>query len=420
MKMPTISVIPMHGAIAKDRSVTLDILIKIEPPIVESDANARPPLNLGFVLDKSGSMYGDKLDYAKQAIAYAIQQLLPSDRLSLTLFDTKIETKIPSTLATDKQKLLETVKLIRSGSSTALHDGWVQGGIQVGEYLNRDHLNRVILLSDGLANVGETNPDVIASDVHGLMQTGITTSALGVGRDYDEDLLEAIARSGDGNFFHIASPEDLPQIFETELQGLATTLGRAVTLKLNPQAGTTVKEVLNDLEREESGAIKLPNLTVANPLKVVVRLRLPALSAVTDVLKVTLQWEDTDNQETCTQEVSLQLQVVIPEQLSDFPANQEVQEQVALLMAARARQEAIDRLDRGDMNGAVQSLQQSAVMLEAMPASAPLMEELSNLKDLAEDFEKGDRLMSRKRAMAEKYHLNRSRSAKYGKDNRNH
>lgn len=420
MKMPTISVIPMHGAIAKDRSVTLDVLIKIEPPIVESDANARPPLNLGFVLDKSGSMYGDKLDYAKQAIAYAIQQLLPSDRLSLTLFDTKIETKIPSTLATDKQKLLETVKLIRSGSSTALHDGWVQGGIQVGEYLNRDHLNRVILLSDGLANVGETNPDVIASDVHGLMQTGITTSALGVGRDYDEDLLEAIARSGDGNFFHIASPEDLPQIFETELQGLATTLGRAVTLKLNPQAGTTVKEVLNDLEREESGAIKLPNLTVANPLKVVVRLRLPALSAVTDVLKVTLQWEDTDNQETCTQEVSLQLQVVIPEQLSDFPANQEVQEQVALLMAARARQEAIDRLDRGDMTGAVQSLQQSAVMLEAMPASAPLMEELSNLKDLAEDFEKGDRLMSRKRAMAEKYHLNRSRSAKYGKDNRNH
>lgn len=420
MKMPTISVIPMHGAIAKDRSVTLDVLIKIEPPIVESDANARPPLNLGFVLDKSGSMYGDKLDYAKQAIAYAIQQLLPSDRLSLTLFDTKIETKIPSTLATDKQKLLETVKLIRSGSSTALHDGWVQGGIQVGEYLNRDHLNRVILLSDGLANVGETNPDVIASDVHGLMQTGITTSALGVGRDYDEDLLEAIARSGDGNFFHIASPEDLPQIFETELQGLATTLGRAVTLKLNPQSGTTVKEVLNDLEREESGAIKLPNLTVANPLKVVVRLRLPALSAVTDVLKVTLQWEDTDNQETCTQEVSLQLQVVIPEQLSDFPANQEVQEQVALLMAARARQEAIDRLDRGDMTGAVQSLQQSAVMLEAMPASAPLMEELSNLKDLAEDFEKGDRLMSRKRAMAEKYHLNRSRSAKYGKDNRNH
>ncbi len=415
MKMSTISLIPMHGAIAKERSVTLDVLIKIEPPMVEIDENARPPLNLGFVLDKSGSMHGDKLDYAKQAIAYAIQQLLPSDRLSLTLFDTQVETKIPSTLATDKQKLLETVKLIRSGSSTALHDGWVQGGIQVSEYLNHDHLNRVILLSDGLANVGETNPDVIASDVHGLMKTGITTSALGVGRDYDEDLLEAIARSGDGNFFHIASPEDLPQIFETELQGLATTLGCAVTLKLEPQAGTTVKAVLNDLEREESGAIKLPNLTVANPLKVVVRLRLPALSAGTDVLKVTLQWEDTENQQTCTQEAVLQLQVVSPEQLSDFPANQEVQEQVALLMAARARQEAIDRLDRGDMTGAVQSLQQSAVMLEAMPASAPLMEELSNLKDLAEDFEMGDRQMSRKRAMAEKYHLNRSRSAKYGR-----
>ncbi|ACB01075.1 Ca-activated chloride channel family protein [Picosynechococcus sp. OG1] len=415
MKMPMISLIPMHGAIAQGRSVTLDVLIKIEPPLVELDNNARPPLNLGFVLDKSGSMHGNKLDYAKQAIAYAIEQLLPSDRLSLTLFDTQVETKIPSTLATDKQRLLETIKLIRSGSSTALHDGWVQGGIQVGQYLNNDHLNRVILLSDGLANVGETNPDVIASDVHGLMKTGISTSALGVGRDYDEDLLEAIARSGDGNFFHIASPEDLPQIFETELQGLATTIGRSVTLKLDPQAGTTVKEVLNDLEREESGAIKLPNLTVANPLKVVVRLRVPACDGATDVLEVALQWEDTEHGETLAQTATLQLQVVNPEQLSDFPANPEVQEQVALLMAARARQEAIDRLDQGDVTGAVQFLNDSARTLEAMPASAPLMEELSNLKDLAEDFETGDRQMSRKRAMAEKYHLNRSRSAQYGK-----
>lgn len=76
MKMPMISLIPMHGAIAQGRSVTLDVLIKIEPPLVELDNNARPPLNLGFVLDKSGSMHGNKLDYAKQAIAYAIEQLL--------------------------------------------------------------------------------------------------------------------------------------------------------------------------------------------------------------------------------------------------------------------------------------------------------------------------------------------------------
>lgn len=204
MTTPTIALIPMHGAIAKDRSVTLDVLIKIEPPIVAIDEKIRPPFNLGFVLDKSGSMQGDKLDYAKQAIAYALQQLLPSDRLSLTLFDSHVKTKIPSTLATDKEKLLAIVKQIQAGSSTALHNGWLQGGIQVSEYLNSEHFNRVILLSDGLANVGETNPDVIASDVHGLMKTGISTSALGVGRDYDEDLLEAIARSGEGNFFHIA------------------------------------------------------------------------------------------------------------------------------------------------------------------------------------------------------------------------
>jgi Ca-activated chloride channel homolog len=178
-------------------------------------------------------MSGAKIEYARQAIAYAVQQLLPSDRLSLTLFDTNVETKIPSTLVTDKQKILD-IRRIRTGSSTALYDGWVNGGNQVKNYLNPEHLNRVILLSDGLANVGETNPDAISTEVHNMMEKGITSSAFGVGDDYDEDMLEAMARSGDGNFFHIDSPDQLPEIFEVELQGLVASLGKSVKLTLLP------------------------------------------------------------------------------------------------------------------------------------------------------------------------------------------
>lgn len=415
MTLPTLSLIPMHGAIALDRSMTLDVLVKIIPPAIDPSVE-RPPLNLGFVLDRSGSMQGSKIDYARQAVAYGIEQLLPSDRLSLTLFDTTVQTEIPSTLATDKQRLLEVVRRIRPGSSTALHAGWVNGGMQVSQYLNPEHLNRVILLSDGLANVGETNPDAIATDVHGLMQRGVTTTTLGIGADYDENLLEAMARSGDGNFFHIETPDQLPDIFATELQGLVGTVGQNVTLTLTPLAGAAIADVLNDLERTPTGSLKLPNLTIGNPIHVVLRLHIPALQTETELVQVSLQWQSPQDLEPMTLTETLALSPVRPEQMSDFPAHPEVQEQVALLMAARARKEAVQCADSGDLSGASAALRESAAVLAAMPAaSAAIAEEITVIQTLADDFETGKMASARKRALSEAFNLNRSRASEYGK-----
>ena len=418
MSQPTISLIPMHGAIPSDRSITLDVLIKIQAPEVGQPSD-RPPLNLGFVLDRSGSMQGRKIDYARQAVTFAVEQLLPSDRLSLTVFDSHVETPIPSTLATDKHHLLETIRRIRPGSSTALHAGWVNGGLQVSQYLNPEHLNRVILLSDGLANVGETNPDVIATDVHGLMQWGVTTTTLGVGADYDETLLEGMARSGDGNFFHIDSPDHLPEIFQTELQGLVGTVGQAVTLALTPLAETRMSDVLNDLEKTSDGRLKLPNLTIANPLYVVVRLQIPALTQGTAVLEVTLNWQAPGQTQGESLSQQLRLEVVAPEQMSDFPAHPEVQEQVALLMAARARQEAVGFADSGNYAGAAAVLRKSAVSLFQAPASPSIESELAAAQLLAGDFETGDKSLARKRAVHQAYHMSRGRGSDYGQKKAN-
>ncbi|MDA0673944.1 MAG: VWA domain-containing protein [Cyanobacteria bacterium] len=420
MTQPTLSILPMHGAIAAQRSLTLDVLVKITPPEIPAQLD-RPPLNLGFVLDRSGSMGGAKIDYARQAVIYGIEQLLPSDRLSLTLFDTHVHTEIPSTLAIDKHRLIDQVRRIRPGSSTALHGGWVNGGMQVGQYLNPAHLNRVIVLSDGLANVGETNPDAIAQDVHGLMQRGITTTTLGVGADYDDALLEAMARSGDGNFFHITSPEQLPNIFETELQGLATTVGHSLSLTLSPQGTVVLSDVLNDLARTPEGSLKLPNLTLGDPLYVALRLQIPALDTRTEVLQVHLQWQAPDQSAPQRLSASLHLPVVSPEQMSDFPAHPEVQEQVALLMAARARQEAITFADQGDFDAASGVLRRyGAQMAAAAPASAAIAEESAALADLSVAFEtEGPSTLARKRAKAEAYHLNRSRTSRHGQGPRN-
>lgn len=409
--LPRLELIPMHAAIASHRSTTLDILIKILPPLVAPTTD-RPALNLGLALDRSGSMQGAKLDYAKQAACFAVENLLPSDRISLVLFDTDVETPVPNTLATDKGPILDKIRRVQAGSSTALHAGWVEGGIQVSQYLNPEHLNRVILLSDGLANVGETRLDAIATDVHGLAQRGVSTTAMGVGTDYDENLLEAMARSGDGNFYHIESPAQLPALFESELMGLSATLGRQVTLRLNPQNGTVIKDVLNDFDQAPDGDYKLPNLAIGSPIYVVVRLQLPALSQAQDLCQVHLAWSDPNQPARQHLQAALSIPVVQAEQLSDFPANAEVQEQLALLMAARARKEAIECADRGDYAAADQALGQAQEMFAAMPASPAMMGEVSALGDLQADFSSGNLASARKKALYQRYDLQRSRAYK--------
>lgn len=412
---PTLELLPLHAALVQGQSVTLDVLVRVSPPSMAIDPQ-RTALNLSLVVDRSGSMSGNKIRYAREAAAFAVNHLLPCDRVSVVIFDDRIDTLVPSTLATDKTTLLKQIQAIQARGSTALHGGWVEGGTQVSQYLNPDQLNRVILLSDGLANVGESRPDRIANDVHGLAQRGVSTTTLGIGDHYSEDLLMAMARSGDGNFVHIESPDQIPAIFETELAGLSATLGQRVSLGLEPQAGVRVLDVLNDLEQTDTGRYKLPNLMVGAPLNLVVRLQVPAQNQAAELLRVRLAWDAPDQPQRQVLRAGLALPLVLAEEFSDFPAQPEVQEQVTLLMAARARREAIALSDQGDMRGARARLHDFSQSLDEacldMPLSAPLAEERAALTDLSADFDSGAVARARKKAMSQAYNLDRRGQAK--------
>lgn len=377
-----IQLIPLRAAVCSERSTTLDVLVRITPPAPEKTIE-RPQLNLGLVIDRSGSMGGQKIEYARQAASYAIEQLLPSDRVSITIYDDQIETLVPSTLATHKSHLLQQIKKIHPRNSTALHAGWEQGGIQVSQHLNPEHLNRVILLSDGLANVGETNPDVIASDVNGLTKRGVSTTTMGIGQDYNEDLLEAMARSGDGNYYYIQSPEQLPSIFQQELLGLMATVGTNVTLGIEPQAGVELVEVLNQLDVTPNGRFRLPNLVISNPVDVVVRLKVPAMTEEVDLCYFRLSWNDPEQPQEQKIRVSLRLPVVSAAQLEEFPFNSEVRQQAILMMTGRAKKEAVRLVDGGDYDRASQLLQETKQQLlnnPDLPMSAPEMEAITDLE----------------------------------------
>jgi Ca-activated chloride channel family protein len=409
MTLPTIELIPLRTAVSADQPTTLDLVVRITPPALPVTVKPRPTLNLGFVIDRSGSMAAHrKIDYAIQAVCYAIEQLLPSDRLSVTIFDDQVQTLIPNTPANNKASFIRLVKQVQPGGCTALHTGWVQGGIQVSQSLTAD-LNRVILLSDGLANQGETNPDVIATDVNGLAKRGVSTSTLGLGDDYNEDLLEAMARSGDGNYYYVASAEQLPGIFEQELKGLAATLGSSVTLAIEPKVNGVVAKVLNDLQVDAQGQFQLPNLVYGSPIDVVVRLQVPALQQPTELCGFHLRWTDTEQQ---SQELwaSLHLPGVTHTQLEALPLNQEVQQQVALMMAAQAKKEAVRLVDRGDFAAASQVLQQTKDQMLAfnLPMSAP---EAAALEDLDLDLKARKLASYRKKASSQSYARSSRRSS---------
>ena len=396
MKIPQIVLIPLRSAVCCDRPTVLDVLVRITPPELEVTPNRRPTLNIGFVIDRSGSMADrNKITYARQAVCYAIEQLLPSDRLSVTIFDDRVQVLIPSTPANNKASFTRLVEQVQPGNSTALHAGWVRGGIQVSQDLTAE-LNRIILLSDGLANVGETNPDIIASDVRGLAQRGASTTTMGVGNDYNEDLLEAMARSGDGNYYYISSAEQLPNIFERELQGLTATVGSSVTLGIEPKDDVVVADLLNDLDVDLQGRFKLPNLVVGNPIDIVVRLKVPSLSQASELCAFDLSWLDSERQPQQLRSL-LQLPSVSFDRLETLPLDREVQQQVALMMAARAKKEAIELVDRGDYNTASRVLQKSKkqILDFELPMSAP---EAAALDDL--DSELRERNIAKYRKMS--------------------
>jgi Ca-activated chloride channel homolog len=409
MNHPQIEIVPLRPAVRADVPVTLDVLVRITPPAWETQVH-RPALNLGLVLDRSGSMAAqNKIGFAQQAAVYAVQQLLPTDRVSVTIFDDKVKTIVMNTSAENKGRIVELMKRVWPGNSTALHAGWQEGGQQVRQHLLTAGLNRVILLSDGLANVGETNSDAIATDVNRLAREGVSTTAMGVGDDYNEDLLEAMARSGDGNYYYIESPQQLPDIFQTELKELLATFGNTVSLGIEPQGDAQLADVLNDLDRLPTGEFQLPNLVAGMPILVVVRVSIPPRSAEGEVCRFRLGWNAPGWPQRQEMTAALRLPVVDAATWECLAPGAEVEERAALLLIARCKKGATHCLERGDADGAAQWLKKARQILEQAPATPEMDQEEQALAQIEEHLASGVWVKFLKQA---KYQTHRRTSSK--------
>jgi Ca-activated chloride channel family protein len=379
---PKIEILASRNAVCRDVPTDLILLVRITAPRSTTEV-ARPPLNIGLVLDESGSMAGEKLTQATAAAEFLIQQLLPTDRVSVTLFEQQVRTLISSTLATEKAQLIDTIRRNYSPKGgTALHQGWVEGGLQVAKYLDSKAMNRVMLMTDGLANVGQSDPAAITADVKGLSARGVSTSTFGVGRDYNEYLLLAMAEAGDGNAFYIETPVQLADFFQTELNGLMHTIGRKVTLGLAPRSGAVITEVINNLARDEQNRLQLANLIEENPLEVVLKIRVPPQAEAAEVLEVAVGWEPPGSSERQTLLGSLRLQSVLAADFPVVPENREVLAQYVAQQMGRLKAEAGQAISEGNSDKAKAKLDEARALSSKAPEHEEVRTELAGLDQI--------------------------------------
>ena len=399
---PSLHFRPLRPAVAADGATTLDLLIQISAPPLppELSTRPRPPLNLALVIDRSGSMAGSKLSYARKAARFLAGELTSRDRLAVVTFDDEVNVLVLSQPVRDPLTFISAIDTIDAGGCTALFEGWLAGATQVAQQLDPTVLNRVLLLSDGQANEGLTDAGAIAAKVEGLTQRGISTSAFGLGSGFDEDLMGAIASAGDGTLAPIESPKQLADLYASELQGLASTIGRKVSLGVRTKHGAELVDVLNDLPQTVAGNHQLPNLRHGQELNVGVRLQLPAWAANQEIASVRLAWDSPEQEGRQSLVEHLTLPVQPKAELEDLETDALVAEQFALLQANRERRLAIEALDQGDLQGALFSLAAMEERLAELPQSVAIQRERQLLAEKRALMQQ-DRNLSRKRLRSE-------------------
>ncbi|MBT3379917.1 MAG: VWA domain-containing protein [Lentisphaerae bacterium] len=204
----------------------------------------RPPVNVALVIDRSGSMSGDKLAKAREAAILAVRRLGRDDIVSVVSYSSNVTVLVPATRLEDKDYVIAKIRQVSSGGGTALFAGVSKGAAETRKFLDRDRVNRVILLSDGLANEGPSTPGELGDLGRALGRERISVTTIGLGGGYNEDLMVRLAQNSDGNHAFAASANDLIAIFDREFRDVLSVCAQEIRIRFLCSPGIRPVRVL--------------------------------------------------------------------------------------------------------------------------------------------------------------------------------
>ena len=289
MDKPTLLLTPLKSAVP-DTGGYLDMLVRVQAPDRPEHAEQQHiPKRLALVVDRSGSMEGQPLREALRCVVHIAKHMTPEDQMSLVVYDDSVNVLVPLQSMKSLSIIEDAVHQVFSGGSTDLFAGWLEGARQL-EGGNNKAISRVLLLSDGQANHGETNMSAIEAQCKQWYAKGVSTTTVGLGRSFNEDLMIAMAHAGGGQQYYGQRAEDLYDNFDEELSLLKAMYLRQINIKFLTAPGVIV-EVLGLTKKNDDGTYRMNDLAYGAESWIAVRCHLSpsALGTSKDILAVSIK-----------------------------------------------------------------------------------------------------------------------------------
>ena len=335
----------------------------------ERSERDRTPVNVALVLDKSGSMKGKRMEAAKEAARMALSRLGRDDYVSLVAYNHNVNVlSRAGRVSGSYDSLRDQINRLTADGTTALYAGVDEGGRQVRDYYSDRRVNRVILMSDGLANVGPSSPADLAKLGQELGAKGISVTTIGLGLSYNEDLMSRLALASDGNHAFAKTPDDLVDIFNSEFGDTLSIAAQDIEIIIDCHDGFRPKRILGR-QAEINGSrarVKLNQLTGGAERYLIVELEAPEGKAVSahDVADVNVRYLDLDSGKREARKSKVQAGYSPDESKVKASVNKSVMSQVTAQVATETSERAVELRDKGDIKGARRLLQENAAYLK--------------------------------------------------------
>ncbi|RPA06160.1 VWA domain-containing protein [Gordonia sp. OPL2] len=341
--------------VAHEAADEVTLLLELQAPAGE--VADRTPTALQVVLDRSGSMSGPPLEGAQKALAGVVAQLDPADVFGLVTFDDSAQVVVPAGPLADKQRAAGAISTVVPGGCTDLSSGYLRGLQELRRSAASAGIRggTVLVISDGHVNRGIQDLDEFASITAKAAADGIVTSTLGYGRGYDETLLSAMARSGNGNHVFADDPDAAGAAIAGEVEGLLSKSAQAVTLTVRYVPQVQELSLYNDLPAHQTAdgevMIELGDLYALEERKLLLRMKVDGLAALglTQIASLELRYVETATLTEHTVALPISVNVVPGDELGPRVPNPTVQSERLYQEGQAAKLEASQAYESGDL-----------------------------------------------------------------------